>query len=1256
MNNLGCNMFVTKRNGKTEPVKFDKITERIARLIHPNEKHILDASKVAQETIKKVYSGIDTETLDLESAKVCANMNTTHSLYNYLAGRINISNLHKKTLKSFVEKQNIIQEITKKNSTNNIGILDEKYLKYVNDNAKKLENIINYKRDFNLDFFGFKTLERAYLLKDPKTKKIIERPQDMFLRVATFINMGNLKKIKATYNMMSLGFYTHATPTLFNSGTRKANLSSCFLIGTKDSMDGITNTWKQVSLISKWSGGIGLHVSNIRAKGSLIRGTNGESSGIIPMLQVYNNIARYVNQCFIGSTKIYTEKGILPIESLKVGDKVFTKDGTLKHIKQIFQDKYTGKALNIKAKHNFDWNITVTPEHPFLVIKDQKKMTNYTVLENRIKRNLVNKEWIEAKDITEHDLITIPIPKYEQDFRLYHSTDCYFYGVMLGDGHICKERNEAGVTLGHKKEKVIEFVKNYLDLQLIKYWINETESVVNIRWSVSSKFKFTRNQLYDDNQIKKCDDVMLNLPLDKAKSIIKGLMETDGCIGNELTIELTSLQVLESMKYILLRMGILSSGYSRNRVGDVSSYKNITTRLPTWVLRIPKVESIAELLNIEPGKYKKFFSCGDFLYTRFNSIEETEIDTVVYDLEINSNHNYLTEIGLVHNGGKRKGSFAIYLEPHHPDIFDFLDLRKNFGAETERARDLFLALWVSDLFMKQVDSGGDWYLMCPDECPGLTDVWGKDYEDLYWKYVRENKYRKKIKARELMRAIIDAQIETGTPYITYKDAANSKSNQQNLGTIKSSNLCNEIIEYSDDKETAVCNLASIAISKCVVPFNSERIWTIYVKDNCKYCRWAKSYLKYHKYEFIIKEENIREVFNVPDNEKITYPQILYGNQRIGGFTELIWFTKSTFNFDKLYQVAYLATENLNNVIDVNYYPTSQSKLSNMKHRPIGLGIQGLADTLAMLRIPFESEQSIKFNQDMMETIYFAAMTASKDIAKKRNKMSHFIKIKDKLPTFYDPNLTLESDKINNLYHELKPNQYELKNTEYLGAYSSFKGSPLSEGKFQFDLWNVKPSKWDWDNLRKEVLTWGVRNSLLTALMPTASTSQILGNNECFEYFTNNIYTRRTLAGDFVVVNKHMINDLTAIGEWSYDCKQHILACDGSVKELNIPNLFKHLYKTIWEIKQVWSLKNALARAPYVDQTQSMNIFMGVPNSQKLYSAHMWGWKHGLKTGMYYLRTKPATTATKFTVDPNLVKTALPLPVEDLSNTCEACSS
>ena len=1250
MNNLNSQMYVTKRSGIKEPVRFDKITERISKLINDGEEKHIDAGMVAQKVIASIFSGITTEELDLESAKICANMNTIHPLYNNLAGRILISNLHKKTDVSFVDKQNRIQEITKSYSDKNIGILNEKYLLYVNENREAIEKMINYERDYYFDFFGFKTLERAYLLKDIKTKKIIERPQDMWMRVSVFLNIGNLDMIEQTYNLMSKGFYTHATPTLFNSGTAKANLSSCFLVGTEDSIEGITDTWTQVSKISKWCGGIGLHVSNIRAKGSIIRGTNGISTGIVPMLQVYNNIARYINQCFTGDVKIYTKDGLKSIENIKRGDQVFTENGRLCEVKKVYQDSYKKEALDIKVMHNFDHGVTVTPEHPFRVIKNQKKMTNYSVIENRLKKNLVRPEWIDAKNITEDDLIMFPIPNYEKDISEYTINDCYMYGIMLGDGHICLERNEAGVTFGHSKKELFDFVKDYLELNLINYWVNTKETVNEIRWSISSKFKFTRSQLYDDSKIKYFDTNMLNLPLEKAKYIFKGLVDTDGCVNKEITIELTSKQVLESIKYILLRMGILTSGYSRDRVGNVSTYKNITTRLPTWVLRIPKVEEVCELFDIEPAKYKKYFRYENMLFTRLKSVEKKMIDTIVYDLEIDTNHNYLTEIGLVHNGGKRKGSIAIYLEPHHPDIFQFLDLRKNFGAETERARDLFLALWVSDLFMKQVEKNGSWYLMCPDECKGLNDCWGEEFETLYWKYVEEKKYRKEIQARDLMKAIMDAQIETGTPYICYKDAANRKSNQQNLGTIKSSNLCAEILEYSDSGETAVCNLASIAISKFVVPFSSEKKWTVYTKDDCKYCSWAVNYMKYHNFDYEIKKSNAHEVFSIPEGEELTYPQILYGDERIGGFDDLLEFTKATFNYKELYEVAYTATVNLNNVIDINYYPTIQTKRSNLKHRPIGLGIQGLADTLVRMRINYESQESVEFNKKMMETIYYASLCASKDVAKNRcddmkilmeaYKTKHIT-----VPEFYDSEIgshCFANKELEKLYHKIKPQQVELERdiNDKCGSYSSFDGCPLSKRIFQFDMWEETGDNYNWESLADEIQRYGVRNSLTTALMPTASTSQILGNNECFEFFTNNIYTRRTLAGDFVLVNKHLINDMNAIGKWSYDMKQQILANDGSVSLLDIPQQFKDMYKTIWEIKQVWSLKNPLARAPFVDQTQSMNIFMGVPDFQRLFSSHMYAWKKGLKTGMYYLRTKPAKSAIKVTVDPKYLKKEL----------------
>jgi len=859
-------MFVVKRNGTQEKVRFDKITDRLDKLIKKEEKGKLDSSIIAQKVITSIYTGISTEELDIESGKICMNLATTHPLYGNLAGRILVSNLHKKTKDNFVDK---MIEVDEDSRLNGKTLLDQKWLKWIKDNKEELNNIIDYSRDYALDFFAFKTLERAYLLKNLKTNLIYERPQDMFLRVASFINYGSIEHTKITYDLLSTKAYTHASPTLFNAATSRPQLSSCFLLGTEDSLDGITQTWDRVAKISKWGGGIGVHVSNIRGKDSIIRGTNGPSSGIIPMLQVYNNIARYVNQ-----------------------------------------------------------------------------------------------------------------------------------------------------------------------------------------------------------------------------------------------------------------------------------------------------------------------------------------------------------------GGKRKGSFAIYLEPHHPDIFEFLELRKNFGAETERARDLFLALWISDLFMEQVEKDSDWYLFCPDEAPGLNDCYGEEFKDLYWKYVREEKYKKKVSARKLMEKIFESQLETGTPYMLYKDNINHKSNQKNIGVIKSSNLCAEIVEYSDDKEHAVCNLASICLNNSLVPFKSRAQWTIYSKNDCKYCKWAKHFMNYRNYKFV--EKNVTEIDDEEQEEffekmegisKITYPQIFYGKKHIGGFNEMIKFTADKYNFDDLWNTAYIATTNLDRVIDINYYPTKEAEYSNKKHRPIGLGIQGLADTLVKMKITFDSDEAVKFNADMMETIYHAAITASKDIAARI--------------------------------------QTQFSSTElYNGAYSTFKDSPLSQGIFQFDMWGVSPSRYNWDKLRNDIKTYGVRNSLVTALMPTASTSQIMGNNECFEWFTNNIYTRRTLAGDFPLVNKHLVEDLLSVGEWNSDIKDTIIADDGSIKTINtIPTIFKDLYKTIWEIKQVWVLKHAKARGPFVDQTQSMNIFMAVPDFKKLNSCHMWGWKNGLKTGMYYLRTKAAKSAIKFTVDPNLQK-----QIELDNEVCESCSA
>ena len=755
-------MYVVKRDGRREAVKFDKITARIKKLCY-GLNPLVTPEKVAMKVIEGLYDGVTTSELDNLAAEVAATNTITHPDYALLASRIAVSNLHKNTKKSFSDVVKDLYEYIDPKTDKKAPLISDEVYDIIIKNADILDSTIIYDRDFRYDFFGFKTLERSYLLK--LKGEVAERPQQMLMRVAVGIHKDNLDAAIETYNYMSEGWFTHATPTLFNSGTPKPQMSSCFLLTTKeDSIPGIYDTLKQCAQISQSAGGIGLSIHDIRATGSYIKGTNGTSNGIVPMLRVFNDTARYVDQ----------------------------------------------------------------------------------------------------------------------------------------------------------------------------------------------------------------------------------------------------------------------------------------------------------------------------------------------------------------GGGKRKGSFAIYVEPWHADIFEFLDLRKNHGKEEQRARDLFYALWIPDLFMQRVEENGDWTLMCPNECPGLADVHGKDFEKLYKKYESEGKGRKSIKAQELWFKILESQIETGTPYMLYKDAANEKSNQKNLGTIKSSNLCTEIIEYTAPDEVAVCNLASIALPKFVID--------------------------------------------------------------------------GKFDHEKLFKVAYRVTKNLDKVIDANYYPVAEARNSNMRHRPIGIGVQGLADTFILLRQAFESAEAKQLNKDIFETIYYAALTASKDLA------------------------------IEN------------------GPYESYKGSPVSKGILQFDMWNVKPSeRWEWDLLRDEIKKNGVRNSLLLAPMPTASTAQILGNNECFEPYTSNIYTRRVLSGEFIIVNKHLLRDLVKLGIWDDRLKNKLMASNGSIQNIEeIPENIKNLYKTAWEISQKVLLDMAADRGAFIDQSQSLNIFMENANFAKLTSMHFYGWKAGLKTGMYYLRTKSATDAIKFTLDKEVI--------------------
>ena len=756
-------MFVIKRNGKKEAVHFDKITARIYKLIYGLSISEKDVIEIAKKVIQGIYDNVTTTELDNLTAETAAAQTTIHPDFSVLAARIAVSNLHKNTLKSFSKTAKLLYEYTDPVTQTHAPLISEEIYKIIRKNADELDSSLIYDRDYNFDYFGFKTLERSYLIRT--NGKVTERPQHLFMRVALGIHKEDIQAAIETYNLMSEKWFIHATPTLFNAGTPKPQMSSCFLLSmTEDSIAGIFDTLKRCALISQSAGGIGVSIHNIRSTGSYIKGTDGISNGIIPMLRVFNDTARYVDQ----------------------------------------------------------------------------------------------------------------------------------------------------------------------------------------------------------------------------------------------------------------------------------------------------------------------------------------------------------------GGGKRKGAIAVYIEPWHSDIFDFIDIRKNHGKEEMRARDLFPALWIPDLFMQRVEADQMWSLFDPNEAQGLYEVYGEKFNELYTTYENEGKFRKQIKARELWTAILEAQIETGTPYMCYKDAVNEKSNQKNIGTIRSSNLCTEIMEYTNADEVSVCNLASLALPR-------------YVSS--------------------------------------------------GGF-----------DFQKLYEVTKIVTRNLNKIIDGNYYPIPETKTSNDRHRPIGLGVQGLADVFLLLRLPFESPEARRLNKDIFETIYFASMEASMDLAKEQ------------------------------------------------GAYSSFAGSPLSEGKFQFDLWQVVPSdRWDWEKLRQEVMTHGVRNSLLLAPMPTASTSQILGNNECFEPYTSNIYNRRVLSGEFVVVNKFLLKDLIELGLWNPTMKNKLIAENGSVQNIpEIPTELKELYKTVWEIKQKTIIDMAAERGAFICQSQSLNLFMAEPNLAKLTSMHFHAWKSGLKTGMYYLRTKAAVDAIKFTVDTQLL--------------------
>ena len=1176
-------MIVTKRNGKQETVAFDKILTRIKKV--GNEAGIkINYTSLVMKVIDQLYSGISTTKIDELSAEQCASMSSIHPDYNILAGHITVSNHHKNTKSSFLQVMEELYNYKDKHDKLS-PLVSKQLIDITHKYEKELNTIIDYKRDYLIEYFGFKTLERAYLMKINGIT--VERPQHMWLRVSIGIHGDNLEKVVETYDLMSQKYFTHATPTLFNSGTPHPQLSSCYLLGMEDdSISGIYNTLKDCALISKWAGGIGVHIHNVRAAGSHIRGTNGSSNGIVPMLKVFNNTAKYVDQCVLPETYIYTTEGPMQIQDCMVGKtEIINKNGDAEIIKDVLEHTYEGTMLTIKSLHSL-FPLSITPLHPVYAIQDQTKGTNYNVIKNRLEKKLIQPDWVEAKDLDENSMIGYSIPNYKQDVQSIDESDCYMYGVILGDGYANNKTDGTGYLSLHSSQKkhILDYAKSYFENKCVDYHITTVENTTRIRWNKSVHLPFRHQDTYDNNKEKRISYKWLNLPLYKIKQIIKGLLQTDGCISKEIVFDSTSIQLIEGLRYMCLRMGILTSGYVRDRIGEkhVSIHGDIIeNKKISYVLRIPKVKAICELLEIDydEKQFFKFMQYGNLLFTRVQEIEETEYNGTLYDLQMEKEHNYMIHNGVIHNGGgKRNGSFAIYLEPWHADVELFLQMRKNHGDEELKARDLFYALWVPDLFMKRMKSDGNWTLMCPDECPGLSDVYGDDFVTLYEKYESEGKGRKSIKARDLWFQIMDAQMETGTPYLVYKDAANKKSNQKNIGTIKSSNLCSEIIEYSDDKESAVCNLASIALPA----FLEEKDDTL------------------------------------------------------------------VFNYEKLHTVAKVVTNNLNIIIDVNFYPTEKTQRSNMRHRPIGIGIQGLADVFIQMGLPFGSEESRKINKLIFETIYHAALERSNEIAIERYRI-----VKEKR---YDKIVVDTS--VYELFNDFEKNMWDNMASQKttIGAYSTFEGSPASNGELQFDMWNVTPSDmYDWNTLKESIKTYGIRNSLLLAPMPTASTSQILGYNECIEPITSNIYNRRTIAGEFILANKYLMRDLTKLDLWNEKIKNNIIANNGSIQHLDfIPEEIREKYRTVWEIPMRTLIDMAADRGAYICQSQSLNLWLEEPNYSNLTSMHFYSWSKGLKTGIYYLRRRARHQAQQFTIEPEKKRSNTLEDVEE--EICEMCSA
>lgn len=1113
---------VMKRSGKRQTYASGKV-ERFLTSLMCKQPSLGDISPKDVCDRATLGSNMTTVALADHLAEVCAALTVRHWQFGQLGGRVVISMLHRQTPSTFCESMLQLEDA-----------LAPEFVDCCRRNQAALNQMIVDDRDFQYNIMGIRTLQRSYLLK--KNNIIIERPQYMLMRVAVALHGDNLDMVQKTYDATSRLLYTHATPTLFHAGMKKQQLASCFLMTmTDDSIEGIFETLKRCALISKGAGGIGLSCSNIRASGSAILGTNGTSNGLAPMLRVFNDTARYVDQCVVPETIIYTIDGPKAIHQLvNDTDQVINTTGS-EAILNVLEHPYEGDILHVKTMHSIE-PLKITPEHPLYALRDLGKGFNFKKTKEKIASGSNVPTWIDAKDVRPRDFIGFPIPTYSVDIATISEEDCYFYGVLLGDGTLEFQKPYGKVILHTEtKNHILEWLKTYFTNRCVHYTVRVDGLTTRIRWTKSTVLPIKYGDVYNQGE-KYVHPKWLNLPVEKSKYIVKGLMDTDGCIYKEFVFDSTSRHLIESMRYILMRMRVLTSGYVRDRRGESHMTKRgiITNQKVSYSLRLPKTDAVCDLLGIERcGRFFKFFEHDDILYSRVQDVDTESYEGTLYDLQMKHEHAYVTHNGMVHNGGgRRKGSFAIFLEPHHPDILDFLELKKNHGVDAEKARDLFYGLWISDIFMRRVKGNQPWSVICPTQCPALQDAVGDEYTRLYEECEANGLVTQTFpSAREVFFAILDSQIETGTPYMMYKDHCNRKSNQKHLGTIRGSNLCCEIVEYTSPDEAAVCTLASVSLTACA--------------------------------------------------------------------------SVEGFDFKQLETVTRLVTRNLNRTIDCNYYPIKQARTSNERHRPIGIGVQGLADVFQILGLPYESTGAKALNREIFETLYYAALDESVELAKRD------------------------------------------------GPYASFAGSPFSQGLTQIELWNqsITDARHPWSQLRQKLQQFGARNSLLTAPMPTASTASIMGNTESFEPRTSNLYTRRVLSGEYIVINKYLQQALVSRGLWSDAMSSALIEQRGSVQKIpEVPDDIKAVFKTVWELSQRTVIDMAADRGPFIDQSQSLNIHIEEPTRAILTSVHFYTWQKGLKTGQYYLRTQPKAKALQFTCSVKKQK------VEDDEDECMACSA